>query len=226
MPLQVDIPPAMTVKSTEYYQCDRSEVLPFVPEAVSKVLDVGCGAGVFAAAIKKTRNAEVWGIEAVPEIAEKAKGLLDRVVVGDVEKDHLQLPSDYFDCIVFNDVLEHLAYPWDVLASMGNALRCDGCIVASIPNIRYYPILKALVLQKEWEYTSAGILDRTHFRFFTQRSIPDLFRESGYELVRMEGINPVGLSWKLKVVFKLLGGFLEDTRYLQFACVAKKVGHR
>ena len=109
-----------------------------------------------------------------------------------------------------------------MLASIGNSLRSDGRIVASIPNIRYYATLKALVFHKQWEYTKEGILDRTHFRFFTQRSIPNFFRESGYELTHMEGINPITLSWKLEIVFNLLGGVLDDTRYLQFACVARK----
>ncbi len=216
-------PADLTGKYPEYYQWSRAEVLPFVPREVSKVLEVGCGEGRFGLAIKQTRNAEVWGIETVPEVAQQAAQRLDKVLLGDVEHDHLELPSEYFDCIIFNDVLEHLTYPWAVLKILRDALQTSGYVVASIPNIRYYPILKALVLHKEWDYTRDGTLDRTHFRFFTQRSIPKFFQDSGYELVRMEGINPLELSWKLNLAFKFLGGAIDDTRYLQFACVARKL---
>src|SRR6266404_6550133 len=95
----------------EYYQCDRAEMLPFVPQSVSRVLEVGCGAGRFGAEIRRSRKAEVWGIEAIPEIAAQAAERLDRVLTKNIEDGALELPSDYFDCIIFNDVLEHLTYP-------------------------------------------------------------------------------------------------------------------
>ncbi len=161
----------------EYYQCDRAEMLPFVPQSVSRVLEVGCGAGRFGAEIRRSRKAEVWGIEAIPEIAAQAAERLDRVLTKNIEDGALELPSDYFDCIIFNDVLEHLTYPWAVLRSLRHALRASGCVVASIPNIRYYHTLKALVVRKEWEYVDDGILDRTHFRFFTKKSIPCVARK-------------------------------------------------
>jgi len=225
MTIEVGRPAELTVKHPEYYQLPRAEMLPFVPREVSRVLEVGCGEGRFGLAIKQIRNAEVWGIETLPEAAQQAAQRLDRVLLGDVERDHLELPSEYFDCLIINDVLEHLTYPWAVLRRLRDALRTSGCVVASIPNIRHYPTLKALVLHKEWEYTKDGILDCTHFRFFTQKSIPKFFHDSGYELIRMEGINPMGLSWKLKLAFRFLGSAMDDTRYQRFAVVAKPAPH-
>lgn len=211
----------LITKDAKYYQDPRTEMLAFVPWQASKVLDVGCAEGQFGLAIKQTRNVEVWGIEVLPEPARQAAQRLDKVLFADVENDCLDLPRGYFDCIVFNDVLEHLRYPWAVLRRLRDALRPSGCVVASIPNVRYYHTLRALVFEKEWQYTKDGVLDRSHLRFFTQRSIPRFFQESGYELIEMEGINPTWVSWKLGLAYRLLGKLIDDTRYRQFACVAR-----
>ncbi len=209
-------------KLAGYYQYARGEMLPFIPSEARVILEVGCSSGLFGSALKEQRRAEVWGVETVDHAATEAARRLDHVIRADIEREELKLPTNYFDCIVFNDVLEHLTYPWAVLKSLRDALRNSGCVVASIPNIRYYPVFKELVLRKQWAYTEDGVLDRTHFRFFTQKSIPDFFRDSGYQLVRMEGINPASFSWKLNLAFRLLGQVVEDMRYQQFACVAKK----
>ena len=66
--------------------------------------------------LKKRTNREVWGIEIISQCAEKAKERLDRVMVGDIEIDDFDLPNDYFDCIICNDVLEHLKDPWSILS--------------------------------------------------------------------------------------------------------------
>lgn len=206
-----------------YYQYARTEMLPYVPPSVRRVLEVGCSAGLFGEQIKKASNAEVWGIETVVAAADLASKRLDKVLVCDVEHDDLGLPHEYFDCIVFNDVLEHLSDPWTVLRKMRAALAPSGCIVASIPNIRYYATLKELLLRKQWEYQDEGILDRTHLRFFTERTIPKFFSDCGYELLKFEGINPISMKWKLRVFYAIFGKIFGDTRYLQFACVARKI---
>jgi hypothetical protein len=64
-------------------------------------------------------------------------------------------------------------------------------------------------------------MDRTHLRWFTQRSIADLFRETGYIAEKIEGINGCELPWKLSVLNRLTRGSLEDLRFMQFACVAR-----
>ena len=53
----------------------------------------------------------------------------------------LTLPERIFDCIVFNDVLEHMVVPEQALRYAKTLLSPNGSIVASIPNIRYLPIL-------------------------------------------------------------------------------------
>ena len=87
------------------------------PEA-SPVLDVGCGAGAFAGRLKQERGAEVWGIELDPEAARIADAALDRVLVGDALDQLERLPDGAFDCIVLNDILEHLVVPEALLQGL------------------------------------------------------------------------------------------------------------
>jgi SAM-dependent methyltransferase len=86
-----------------------------------------------------------------------------------------------FDAIVCGDILEHLRDPGSLLRRAATWLRPDGCIVASIPNVRHHSVVRAL-LQGNWTYESAGLLDRDHVRFFTRREIEKLFYRAGFEI--------------------------------------------
>jgi hypothetical protein len=98
-------------------------------------------------------------------------------------------------------------------------LAKDGHLVASVPNVRHFPHLWRLIVAGEWEYTDEGILDRTHLRFYTRRSMRRLFETAGYRLLSQEGITPTR-SWKFRLVNLITFGRLSDARYLQFACIA------
>lgn len=204
-----------------YHSQQRTEMLRYLPEDVKVILDVGCSEGGFGELVKKQRNAEVWGIELFPLAAEKAMARLDRVFVGNIENDKFDIPEHYFDCIVFNDVIEHLYSPWDVLIQVKKLLKKNGIIVASIPNIRYFAHIKNLLQKGDWDYEDCGLMDRTHIRFFTVNSMRKMFNECGYEVEKIEGIKFVEFPWKLNLLNKLLRNRLDDMRYVQFACVVR-----
>ncbi len=130
------------------------------------------------------------------------------------------LPDKYFDCIVFNDVLEHMADPYIILEKIKNKLSNNGVIVCSIPNVRHVRVLRDLLFKKQWEYQDAGILDRTHLRFFTKKSIISMFNNLNYELKVIKGIQATKF-WMFLPINIITFGFFSDSRYIQFACVAK-----
>jgi 2-polyprenyl-3-methyl-5-hydroxy-6-metoxy-1,4-benzoquinol methylase len=215
-------PGARDVKPDNYYRNVRVEMLPYVPADAATMLDVGCGAGLFGELVKGRGPCEVWGIETVQAYADDAAGRLDRVLIGDVTVLLDAIPARYFDAIVCNDVLEHLVDPEDVLARVKDKLTGRGVVVSSIPNIRFYPTLYELVAHRGWEYEESGILDRTHLRFFTTASIRRMYERLGYEVLRHEGINPIGdLPMRFRVANAVLGGRLNDMRFVQFATVAR-----
>src|ERR1035437_2839136 len=201
-----------------YYTYSRPEIVGLVPVNAKRILDVGCGEGRFSLQFKG--KMETWGIEMEPAVAEIAKNNIDKVLVGDVLKNIDNIPNSYFDCIIFNDVLEHITDPYTVLRKMKDKLNYNGIVICSIPNIRHISVLKKLLINKQWKYEDFGIMDRTHFRFFTYKSIIDMFVDAGYQIVKIKGIN--GTSWwKFFPINVLTLGFMSDTRYIQFVCVAK-----
>lgn len=164
-----------------YYEWERPELLPLVPSGARNVLELGCAAGAFGAALKRARDCRVTGVELTPDVARRAAERLDRVIVGDCEALDLTalLGGERFDCLVAADVLEHLHDPLRVLQRLRGFVTPDATLVASFPNVRHYSVLAGLVTG-HWTYADAGILDRTHLRFFTRREFARLLHEAGF----------------------------------------------
>ena len=103
-------------KNITYYSRDRIEMLEFIPDSAQKVLDIGCGQGRFGEQLRH-RNIEVWGVEPFTDTAFIAESKLNKVLTGTIEDNIDQLPENYFDIIVLNDVLKHLLIPGILLQS-------------------------------------------------------------------------------------------------------------
>ena len=154
------------------------------PESAERVLDVGCGAGRLGEALKARQAARVVGIEVVPEAARRARGRLDEVFEGDAEALELSFEHGTFDCVVCGDVLEHLRDPERFLERVRGWLVPDGRVVASLPNVRHHSVVSAL-LDGNWSYEPAGLLDETHLSFFTRRDMVDLFERAGFQVAEL-----------------------------------------
>lgn len=198
-------------------------MLRYIPSSALRILDVGCGEGGFCKLLTRT-DREIWGVEINPESAEKASQICSSVLIGDFNFIHNQLPQNYFDCVIFNDVLEHFYAPWDNIRAVKSLLASGGVLITSIPNFRFMSnLIIEILYHGEFQYrTEGGILDDTHIRFFTSKSIRRMFREQGYEILSHEGINPDDRI-KARIIRGLTFGFLKDTRYKQFATVGKPV---
>ena len=96
-------------------------------------------------------------------------------------------PPGQFDAIVCGDILEHLRDPDRLLRQAKDWLKPDGTLVASIPNVRHHSVVRS-VLEGNWTYESAGLLDRTHLRFFTRREIEKLFFRAGFAIDEMRSV--------------------------------------
>lgn len=202
-----------------YYAQARPEVAALVPSECRRVLEVGCGSGELGQMLRR-RGHHVTGIELVPEIAERARRRLDRVVTSDVERDGFPFPPSSFDALVFADVLEHLVDPWRVLCEAVGVLADDGVVVASIPNVQNIDVLRRLLCGR-WDYRERGILDIGHLRFFTLHSIRALFAQAGL-MVEYVG-HRYRRSWRRQLLCLLTGGWARSLWTRQYLIVGRRI---
>jgi 2-polyprenyl-3-methyl-5-hydroxy-6-metoxy-1,4-benzoquinol methylase len=167
----------------QYFQHVRTELIEEIPIGNHRILEVGCAEGSTCAALKSKGCATVVvGIELDPVAATSAEQKLDHVVCGDIETLTLHKPwfaEESFDYIICGDVLEHLKDPWGQLDRILKLLAPGGKLIISLPNIRYYGVTFPLIFRDEWTYTDSGILDSTHYRFFTKSTSIQMLLSAG-----------------------------------------------
>lgn len=203
-----------------YEDSTRPEMLPLVPSWVESVLDVGCGYGGFGHSLKAARPAvEVWGMDSAPEVVNRATDALDTFLPGLFPDD---VPHRRFDCLTFNDSIEHMADPWRALHAAKRLLTARGVMVVSLPNVRQYAIIKMLVRNGQWEYQESGIMDRTHLRFFTRKSAIKMFEECGLEVLATVPMAVATRGRKAQLLSRL-GDRAVEFRARQFAFVVRPI---
>ncbi len=212
-----------------YYMQKRPEMVSFVPERRDRVLEVGCSQGLFLAQLPGVK--ERWGVEPSPAAAE-ARTRLDHVFETTFDGADPELPAGYFDVVICNDVIEHMPDHDVFLERVKRVIAPGGVIVGSIPNVRFYYNLFQMLLEKDWHYQDSGILDRTHTRFFTEKSLRSSLRLHGWEIQRFEGLNNnISLHqhraktyhWMSKALIAGTLGYFSDIQYLQFGFRATPV---
>lgn len=188
-----------------------------------KVLEVGCATGYISKRLKEN-GCTVVGIEIDQSSAEIAKEHCIDVIVCDVESLN-QLPYEQasFDVILYGDILEHLKYPQRVLQKFRVYLKDDGFLCISLPNVANWRMRLNLLFGK-FEYTTGGLLDESHLRFFTKKTAEKLIRDSGFYIIKFDVTPslpmfiPAKLRYGIAKLFPCLFGY-------QFLFVAKKDGN-
>jgi O-antigen biosynthesis protein len=219
-----------------YFDHVRVELLGLFAEPPRLFVDIGCGTGATAEEAKRRfPDATVMGFEFSPDAAAIAAHRLDRVVSGNVEQIDLAtlgLEPGSIDGLLLADVLEHLYDPWALLVRLRPYLARNVQIVASIPNARNLLLLNELA-SGDFHYVEAGLLDITHIRFFTKRSILEMFAQTGYEVTGVLGADdarippfgefqlPADLSTASLTLRNLDAEALQDLRTIQFFVTAR-----
>ncbi len=148
----------------------------------SRILDLGCGDGRLANGMQALGH-EVTGVDLA--VNDGIDDRIHRFVQGDLEEG---IPRDVgtgFDVVVCADVLEHVRTPRRVLEDAKLLLNPGGSILVSVPNFgHWYPRLRTAF--GLFDYDKRGILDSTHIRFFTRRSIEHLVKSAGLSVIRRD----------------------------------------
>jgi 2-polyprenyl-3-methyl-5-hydroxy-6-metoxy-1,4-benzoquinol methylase len=153
----------------------------------ARVLDVGCSAGYLGESLIQRCKARVWGIELdeADAAAARERGF-EKVYTADLDTfDWQELVGNHFDAIVFADVLEHLKRPGDAIRGAAQYLAPQGVVLASIPNIAHLSI-RVELMEGGFAYEKLGLLDDTHLKYFTKKTIEDMFEAAGLSIHRLE----------------------------------------
>lgn len=180
-----------TLKAERYETTDiplgRNRVFVDLAAQGHRILECGCATG-FLSRYLVERGCTVTGLEIDAEAAAKARQWCKDVILTDLnQQDWAEGITKDYDTILFGDVLEHLIDPESVLRKASELLAPSGRVIICLPNIAHWTIRLSLLMGK-FEYTSTGILDVTHLRFFTPKTARKLIEDAGYQVISIHPI--------------------------------------
>jgi glycosyltransferase involved in cell wall biosynthesis len=151
-----------------------------------RILDIGCGQGLVAAELTK-KGCLVTGMDRdIPAPADAPRGV--DFVRWDLNRSEFPVNVSQFDQIFLLDIIEHLARPGHFMDELRFATVCKRPeIVMTTANIGFVAT-RLMLLLGEFNYGRKGILDITHTRLFTFRSMRELLEQSGYRILEVRGI--------------------------------------
>lgn len=142
-----------------------------IPTVAGNILEIGCHRGSLANAVKSKLNHPCFyqGIEIDLDSSQEARKYLDVVYHTDAEEFDFHQIQKPIDCLLFADSLEHMKNPGKLLNKILPFVIEKGTIIICIPNVGHLYLIDSL-LRGQWNYTQSGLLDRTHYHFFTLES--------------------------------------------------------
>ena len=213
-----------TPQKRSYFQHARRDLVPFLPDYLGRILEVGCGEASTLGLLKKDNRYE-WacGVELDPDAARNASNQIDKVWCGDAEILVDEIQIDPVDTLFCFDILEHLKDPWTALEKYANFLKPSGTVVISLPNIQYYKVALPLLISGRFEYEDAGVMDRTHLRWFVHKTALELAEGAGFQVIAFHHLVKLK-PWRLKwIIDRLTFGRLRDLMAPQFLIIGRKI---
>ena len=188
--------------SEDYYSGIRWDVLSMVDKLnFDKILEVGGGDFKSLKMISERCHAEGWGVDQRVVEADYLK-----IITGSIDSDKVidSLPDNYFDLVMANDVLEHLANSEKFFDTAYKKLSNDGLLLISVPNIRQLRAFYHIFWRGQFPREGAGLFDATHLRWFCKNDVIDIAETNGF---KVESAKSVG---------RLVPNLLNKTRMAEF----------
>ena len=173
-------PPRYVLKPDRY--SSHSVILRWLGEGRGRrLLDVGAADGLLSRQLTAC-GWRVTAIEGDPALAQAGARHCERMITVNLDRE-IPVGEGPFDVIVYGDILEHLVDPLRVLVELDRSLAPSGFVVISVPNIAHLWI-RLLLLAGRFDYFDRGILDHSHLRFFTERSLRAMLVDAGLSIER------------------------------------------
>jgi glycosyltransferase involved in cell wall biosynthesis len=151
-----------------------------------RILDIGCGQGRVGTEFAKL-GCHVTGLDRYIPTADARRNNMD-FVRWDLDRAEFPINVSQFDQIFLLDIIEHLKDPARFMDELRFATGCKRPeIVLTTANIGFFAT-RFMLTFGQLNYGKKGILDVTHTRLFTFRSIRELLTQSGYKILELRGI--------------------------------------
>lgn len=151
-----------------------------------RILDVGCGQGYLANELAR-KGCSVTGMDRHVPAKPQDNGQLE-FIRWDLDRSEFPVNVSTYDQIFLLDILEHLKQPAHFMDELRFAAECKRPeIVLTTANVGFL-ITRLMLLFGHFNYGKKGILDSTHTRLFTFRSLTALLKQSGYQVLETRGI--------------------------------------
>jgi len=161
------------------------------------VLDLGSGPGFIAEELDK-RDVKVISLD--QRITPMTEQYSIETIESDVEGFDFSRLQRKIDVVYLLDIIEHLSDPDEFLLrfryQFGDSKKTT--IILTTGNIGFF-IIRFGLLTGNFNYGKKGILDKTHRRLFTFRSMKRLLESTGFEIQEIHGIpapfpNAIGIT--------------------------------
>jgi 2-polyprenyl-3-methyl-5-hydroxy-6-metoxy-1,4-benzoquinol methylase len=183
--------------------------LGMIPEN-SRVLEIGCATGYMSGYLRNHKGCQIVGVEKSKAEALEAVSHCDLLFRGAIDDESLQREIDLyiaeyglFDVVFMSQVIEHIAFPCQVLVKVGEWLTEEGMLVVSTVNVAHWKSRLRLLAGK-WEYNEYGLFDSTHLRFFTPKTLRTNLEKAGFRIVEeghsLDDITPFPFMPGIKLV--------------------------
>jgi SAM-dependent methyltransferase len=155
------------------------------------VLDVGSGSGVMGVKLRDLGFGVVNAVEADAEARSQTAPLYTEIAP------RLScFAGRTFGLVLLLDVIEHMTDPEQFMSELLTLLTPGATILLSVPNVAHWSVRLPLLFGT-FRYTERGILDRTHVRFFTRRSLRHLLKGMGPLSIAQESVSVPPLEFVL-----------------------------
>jgi len=178
-----------------------------------RILDVGCANGLLGEFLRRKNN-YLAGIDISSKAIDTAGKFFDQAIVLDIENEVLPFSKNYFDIIVFSEIISHLFFPERVILKLKGVLKDEGRIVITAPNFLVWTN-RIRMLLGNLKYTEETLAKNGVIRFFNYHSLKEILESTGLKVVQEEFvIHPRIPQW--------LGNFFPNLFAFQIIFKAKK----
>jgi 2-polyprenyl-3-methyl-5-hydroxy-6-metoxy-1,4-benzoquinol methylase len=155
-----------------------NRITQIIPDG-AKVLDIGAGNGLLANMLQAVhRELIVDGVEPDNYACEIANKFYRKLYRGYAKEFMDKIIDEDYDFIILADVIEHMNDPLEFLQELASLISNKTRIIMSVPNIAFGAIRIAL-LCGDFDYVDSGLLEKTHVRFFTLKTLEELTNKAG-----------------------------------------------